>query len=541
MSIEALSRPADRTDTQTEWWRGAVIYHVYPLSFADSNGDGYGDLQGVAAKLDYIQSLGVDAIWLSPFYKSPMRDFGYDVSDYCDVDPLFGTLADFDALVAKAHALGLKIIVDQVYSHTSAQHSWFQESRSDRCNAKADWYVWADAKGDGSPPTNWQSVFAGSAWTWDARRRQYYLHNFDTNQPDLNLHNPDVQDALLAVAQFWLDRGVDGFRLDAINFGMHDPMLRDNPPVLGEAKRNRPFDFQHHIYNQSHPDIPMFLTRVRALAERRGAMFLVAEVGGEQADAEMKSYTQGADRLHSAYGFQYLYADQLTPGLVRDACERWRGAPDEGWPSWAFSNHDAPRVVSRWAKNWDEQAFAKQALLLLITLRGSVFVYQGEELGLPQGDVPHEALRDPEAIANWPHTLGRDGARTPLPWRAEAANAGFSSGAPWLPLDPGHRPLAVDTQELDKESTLRFARRAIGLRRRFPELRTGALHMEEAPDPLLVFTRGRGEQALYCAFNLGPRALRWALPEGWEIIEAVNFDPNSGELYGHAGLVARRR
>jgi alpha-glucosidase len=537
-----MTRQEDRTATDHEWWRGAVIYHVYPLSFADSNDDGFGDLRGVTHRLDYIKSLGVDAIWLSPFYTSPMRDFGYDVSDYCDVDPTFGTLADFDAMVARAHALGLKVIVDQVYSHTSSEHPWFQESRRDRTNPKADWYVWADAKADGSPPTNWQSVFKASAWTWDARRRQYYLNNFQSDQPDLNAHNPEVQDALLSVAQFWLDRGVDGFRLDAINFAMHDPELRDNPPVVGEAKRLRPFDFQHHFHNQSHPDIPKFLARIRALTEAHGKVFLVAEVGGEQADAEMKLYTRGPDKLHSAYGFQYLYADRLTPALVRECSDRWPDKSDEGWPSWAFSNHDAPRVVSRWANNRDEVAFAKLALLLLMSLRGSVFLYQGEELGLPQGDVPLESLRDPEAIANWPHTLGRDGARTPMPWEADAPNAGFSRGAPWLPVDPTHRALAVDLQEQDDASILQFARKAIKLRRQFPALRTGAIRMLDAPEPILAFVRGEGGDAVLCAFNLSARTAAWK-PEGrWDIVEAINAPAElSGDLPALAGLVARRR
>lgn len=542
MSIEALSRTDALSGADAEWWRGATIYHVYPLSFADSNNDGYGDLRGVTGKLDYIASLGVDAVWLSPFYTSPMRDFGYDVSDYCDVDPRFGSLADFDTLVARAHGLGLKVIVDQVYSHTSTEHAWFKESRRDRTNPKADWYVWADAKADGSPPTNWQSVFKAAAWTWDARRRQYYLHNFQPDQPDLNVRNPQVQEALLQVARFWLDRGVDGFRLDAINFAMHDPELRNNPPVIGEAKRLRPFDFQHHLYNQSHPDIPKFLTRVRRLTEERGAIFLVAEVGGEQAEKEMKLYTEGADRLHSAYGFQYLYADKLTADLVRACSGSWPGVSGEGWPSWAFSNHDAPRVVSRWANNRDEIAFAKQALLLLLTVRGTVFLYQGEELGLPQGYVPPDDLRDPEAIANWPHTLGRDGARTPIPWRANALNAGFSTAKPWLPVDPTHHALAVDVQERDPASTLAFARKAIALRRRFPALRTGAMTLLDTPDPVLAFTRGEGAEALLCAFNLGTRRASWAMPHGWTVVESINLpSPTAGELPGLAGLVARRQ
>ncbi len=537
-----MPRQDDCAAAGSEWWRGAVIYHVYPLSFADSNDDGYGDLRGVTQRLEYIKSLGVDAIWLSPFYTSPMRDFGYDVSDYCDVDPIFGALADFDEMVSRAHSLGLKVIVDQVYSHTSIEHPWFQESRRDRTNSKANWYVWADAKPDGSPPTNWQSVFKASAWTWDARRRQYYLNNFQSDQPDLNVHEKEVQDALLGVAQFWLDRGVDGFRLDAINFAMHDPELRDNPPVVGEAKRLRPFDFQHHFFNQSHPDIPKFLARVRALTESRGKIFLVAEVGGEQAESEMKLYTQGCDRLHSAYGFQYLYADRLSAELVRACSERWQDREGEGWPSWAFSNHDAPRVVSRWANNRDEVSFAKLALLLLVTLRGSIFLYQGEELGLPQGDIPVESLRDPEAIANWPHTLGRDGARTPIPWIAKAPNAGFSNGTPWLPVDPTHRTLAVDAQERDPTSTLHFARRAIALRRQFRALKTGRINMLDAPEPVLAFMRGDGDDALLCAFNLGARRVAWSPGGRWQVVEAINAPPAlSGELPGLAGIVAKRQ
>ncbi len=542
MTIQTLPRKEGSTPADAEWWRGAVIYHVYPLSFADSNDDGFGDLRGVTERLDYIKSLGVDAVWLSPFYTSPMRDFGYDVSDYCDVDRTFGDLADFDELIERAHALGLKVIVDQVYSHTSNQHPWFEESRRDSANPKADWYVWADAKADGSPPTNWQSVFKGPAWTWDARRRQYYLANFQAEQPDLNVHHPAVQQALLDVARFWLERGVDGFRFDAINFAMHDPALRDNPPVIGEAKRTRPFDFQHHFYNQSHPDIPKFLARARALADTYGAHFLVAEVGGEQADHEMKLYTQGDDRLHSAYGFHYLYADQLTPNLVRACSDNWPGQRDEGWPSWAFSNHDAPRVVSRWANKRDEVAFAKQVLLLLIVLRGTVFLYQGEELGLPQGEVPLASLRDPEAIANWPHTLGRDGARTPMPWRRDGQNAGFSRAQPWLPVDSAHRALAVDVQEACSASTLHFARRAIALRRRYPVLRTGALTMLDAPEPIVAFTRGEGRDALLCAFNLGGRAVAWAPTADWEVVKAVNqAETPQSDMPSLAGIIARRR
>ncbi|HEX6374908.1 MAG TPA: alpha-glucosidase [Allosphingosinicella sp.] len=529
-------RGAASTAASGEWWRGAVIYQIYPRSFADSNGDGVGDLPGITERLDHVASLGVDGIWLSPFFTSPMKDFGYDIADYRGVDPVFGTLADFDRLLERAHALGLRVLIDQVYSHSSDQHDWFRESRSSRDNPKADWYVWADAKPDGSPPNNWQSVFHGPSWTWDARRGQYYLHNFLAAQPDLNVHNPEVQEALIATAGFWLDRGVDGFRLDAINFAMHDPLLRDNPPVReGLGRRSRPFDFQHHLHNQSHADIPDFLARLRQTVDEYGAAFTVAEVGGEHADREMKLYTQGPDRLNSAYGFNFLYARALTPDVIGAAMALWPGEAGEGWPSWAFSNHDAPRVVSRWLAGRDPAAFARQAMLLLISLRGNVFLYQGEELGLPQADVPFERLRDPEAIANWPETQGRDGARTPMPWLGDAAYAGFSTAEPWLPVDPAHVPLAVDRQEADPVSMLNLTRRLVALRKAKPVLRTGSLRRVEAPPPLLVFERGDGEERLLCAFNLGDEAIDWVLPAGWRIVERIG-EP----MAPLSGLVAER-
>ncbi|PHS22048.1 MAG: alpha-glucosidase, partial [Robiginitomaculum sp.] len=334
--------PDAKAAAHRPWWRGAVIYQIYPRSFLDTNSDGIGDLRGCIEGLEYIASLGVDGVWISPFFTSPMNDFGYDVADYCDVDPIFGNLEDFDELVEKAHRLNLKVIIDQIYSHTSDAHDWFQESRQDASNAKADWYVWADPKPDGSPPNNWQSVFGGPAWTWEARRGQYYLHNFLRSQPDLNVRRKEVQDSLLKVAKFWLDRGVDGFRLDAINFAMHDPQLRDNPPAPTEGRIiSRPFDLQQHIYNQSHPDILPFLERVRAVVNAYEDRFTVAEVGGSDPIGEMKAFTQDAKRLDSAYSFDFLYADKLTPNKLKSALNTWSETEDEGWPSWAFSNHDS--------------------------------------------------------------------------------------------------------------------------------------------------------------------------------------------------------
>lgn len=496
------------------WWQGAVIYQIYPRSFADSNGDGVGDLPGITARLDHVASLGVDAIWLSPFFTSPMRDFGYDVADYRGVDLIFGTLADFDALVARAHALGLKVIIDQVYSHSSDQHPWFVESRSSKTNPKADWYVWADAKPDGSPPSNWQSVFGGPAWTWDARRCQYYFHNFLREQPDLNFHNPQVVQAMLDTARFWLDRGVDGFRLDALNFTMHDPDLKDNPPVADDRPRTRPFDFQQRIHNQSHEGIPELLEKLQELINEHGDHFTVAEVGGDDADREMKLFTLGARRLNSAYGFTYLYAPELSAQVVRAAIQEWPGGPDEGWPSWAFSNHDAPRHVTRWGEGRDRDRLARLTMLLLTSLRGNIFIYQGEELGLPQAHVPFERLRDPEAIANWPLTLGRDGARTPMPWNARDPWGGFSQVEPWLPMDPAHLPVSVEVQEGDPGSMLQWTRGILRLRHDHPAIRHGDVAIVDTPANVLAFERISDDERLLCVFNLTDDPIAWSPPAG---------------------------
>ncbi|MCP5411981.1 MAG: alpha-glucosidase [Alphaproteobacteria bacterium] len=497
---------------ETPWWRGAVIYQIYPRSFADSNDDGIGDLAGITAHLEHVASLGVDAIWLSPFFASPMTDFGYDVSDYRAVDPMFGTLEDFDALLARAHELGLKVIIDQVYAHTSDQHAWFRESRAMREGDKSDWYVWADPKPDGTPPNNWLSVFYGPCWSWDGRRGQYYLHNFLPSQPNLNVHNPDVQQALFDTARFWLDRGVDGFRLDAINFAMHDPMLTDNPPVTAKtAVLRRPFDYQHHIHNQSQPELMDFVEKLaRVVRDYPGERFTVAEVGGEQALTEMKTLTAGNDLLHTSYGFDFLYAEKLTPKLILSTLEKWSHEEGEGWPSWAFSNHDAPRAVSRWGDGAHQDGWARLLLALLMSLRGNVFLYQGEELGLNQAQIPFERLRDPEAIANWPLTLGRDGARTPMPWAAGQPHGGFSQAEPWLPVPGDHITHAVSVQNADPDSILALARRLVRLRRDTPALRCGDFVPLSLKPPLLGFERLFGDQRVRCLFNLGlqPAAIK---------------------------------
>lgn len=533
------TRPAQTPADDTPWWKGASIYQVYPRSFADSNGDGIGDLAGVTARLEHIASLGVDALWLSPFFPSPMKDFGYDVADYCNVDPIFGTLADFDALIARAHDLGLKVLIDQVFSHSSDQHPWFVDSRSSKASAHADWYVWADAKSDGSPPTNWQSVFGGPAWTWDARRGQYYMHNFLKEQPQLNVHNPKVQQALLHVLGFWLDRGVDGFRMDAVNFAMHDPQLRDNPPAPDTGKpRTRPFDFQLKLHNQSHPDIPGFVEQMRALIDSHGDKFTVAEVGGDDAEREMKLFTSGGTRFDSAYGFDFLYAEKLTPQMVADALLSWPDTPGTGWPSWAFENHDAPRALSRWVDAEHRDAFARMKMLLLVALRGNIFLYQGEELGLPQVDIPFERLQDPEAITNWPLTLSRDGARTPMPWRHSANDLGFGSGDPWLPFGEDHAALSVDVQARDPQSLLNLVRAALQLRKTHPALATGSVAILHCDAQQLAFERVGNGQRIVAVFNMQAEDARWpeGMPTTGEVLIAVN-DAAPGALPGHGALL----
>jgi alpha-glucosidase len=492
-----------------EWWRGAVIYQIYPRSFRDSNGDGVGDLRGITEKLPYVADLGVDGIWLSPFFRSPMKDYGYDVSDYCDVDPLFGTLADFDALLARAHELGLKVIIDQVYSHTSDEHPWFKESRASRDNPKAQWYVWADAKPDGTPPNNWQSLFGAAAWAWDSRRRQYYLHNFLIEQPDLNVANPKVADALLDAARFWLQRGVDGFRLDVVNFYTHDPLLRDNPVASYRKTPPRPFQFQRQLYSRSQPETLAFVARLRALADSLGGRYLLGEIGDDDPLARQREYTEGENRLHSAYSFFILDARQATAQLFRDAMEGWRGSA--GWPSWSLTNHDVRRYATRFAG--DDPARSRLLMAVLLCLRGAAYLYQGDELGLPNGEVPFERLRDPEAIAFWPNGIGRDGARTPMPWRTDEKMAGFTSAEDaWLPLDPRHRALAAETQRADAGSMFAFTKAMIALRRAHIALREGDWVSRASPQDVLMFERVHADERLLCAFNFTDAETRLAPP-----------------------------
>ncbi|HVR81209.1 MAG TPA: alpha-glucosidase family protein [Luteimonas sp.] len=517
------------------WWRGAVIYQIYPRSFLDTNGDGVGDLPGIIAKLDYVASLGVEAIWISPFFKSPMADFGYDIADYRDVDPLFGTLADFDDLLAKAHGLGIKVMIDQVLSHTSIEHEWFGESRASRDNPKADWYVWADAKPDGSPPNNWLSIFGGVAWQWEPRRGQYYLHNFLASQPDLNFHNPEVRAATLDNVKFWLDRGVDGLRLDAINFCFHDAQLRDNPPKPPELRTGRgfsadnPYAFQYHWHNNTQPENLHFLEQLRTLLDRYPDATTLGEISSEDSLATMGEYVNDR-RLHMGYSFELL-TDDFSAAYIRGTVESLEAKMADGWPCWAISNHDVRRAVTRWGGASASDDLARQLVALVCSLRGSVCLYQGEELGLGEAEVPFESLRDPYGIAFWPSFQGRDGCRTPMPWNGDD-HAGFSAGASWLPIPGEHRGRSVMVQERDPDSVLNGVRRFLRWRKGQPALTLGGIRFVDAPEPILAFTRSLDSDSLLVVFNLSAQPVQWSLPEGMHAQPIVDHGLLSGRAEG---------
>jgi len=493
------------------WWRGGVIYQVYPRSFQDSNGDGIGDLPGILTRLDYIASLGVDCIWLSPIFESPQEDMGYDVSNYTDIDRLFGSIEDFDLLIARAHSLGIKVIVDQVISHSSDKHPWFRESRLSRTNSRADWYVWADPLPDGSPPNNWPSVFGGRAWEWNPTRGQYYLHNFLASQPDLNFHNPVVQDALLDVMRFWLERGVDGFRLDTVNYYFHDAKLRSNPPTKLPGHLPyavNPYDMQEHKYSKSQPENIGFLKRVRSMLDAFPDATSVGEVGDSHKAVQlMAEYTSGGDKLHMCYSFEFLGPD-FSAAHFRGRIEAFFKASKDGWPCWSFSNHDVPRHISRWAPHGaSPAALGRQAAALILSLKGSVCLYQGEELGLPETDLRFEELTDPRGIRFWPEDKGRDGCRTPIPWDTSEPQNGFTTGTPWLPIKPAQAALNVATEEADPESMLHFYRQALAWRRTQDALIDGDIEFLKTAEPVLAFRRTSVQGNVVCIFNLSPTEL----------------------------------
>ena len=487
-----------------EWWRGSVTYQVYPRSFQDDNGDGIGDLKGITRRLDHIAALGVDAVWLSPFFTSPMLDMGYDVSDYKDVDPSFGTLADFDALVARAHELGLKVIIDQVLNHSSDKHPFFAESRKSRTNDKSDWYIWVDPRPDGTPPCNWLSVFGGPAFTWDARRKQYYLHSFLPQQPDFNYRNPDVVDYMEGVLRFWLDRGVDGFRFDTVNYFYKDALFRHDPAdfKVKDQPDGNPYYMQYHIFSKNQPENLGWMERIRRVMDDYDDRATVGEMGEAHHAIRMMGDYTAPGRLHQCYSFEMMGYDYSAAFFRSRISDFFTGAPN-GWPMWAFSNHDVVRQVSRWAKHGVSQdALARQAGALLLSFQGSICLWQGEELGQTDTELAFEELTDPQGINFWPEPIGRDNTRTPMVWDG-SANGGFTGGnvKPWLPVKAPQLARNVASQQGVAGSVLETYRAMLAFRRGSAALIEGRTQFFDLPEPILGFTRG---DDLLCLFNLSP-------------------------------------
>lgn len=476
------------------WWRDGVIYQIYPRSFMDSNGDGIGDLEGIRQRLDYLTWLGVDAIWLSPCFPSPMKDFGYDVADYCDIDPCFGTLADFDRLLADAHARGIRVVLDWVPNHSSDQHPWFRESRSGRESPKRDWYVWRDARPDGSPPNDWLAMFGGRAWEWDEASGQFYLHSFLPEQPDLNWRNPEVERAMHEVLRFWLDRGVDGFRIDVVHKIAKDPELRDNPVREGLPG----YYGQVHVHDENHPDVHQMLRRIRRLLDGYPERMAVGEVYILD-PAEVAKYYGRGDELHLAFNFSFTFSPWSAVSF-RGCVETFENLlPSEAWPDQVLSNHDNSRHATRYDDPLHGEARTRVAAMLLLSLRGTPFLYYGEEIGMRDVPIPDEAIQDPLARNVHPK-LGRDPERTPMQWAA-GPGAGFTTGHPWLPIasDAEHRNVAA--QREDPASLLHLYRELLALRRSTPALHRGSYRSLEAPADVFAYERKAPGSRVVVALN----------------------------------------
>ncbi|MFU8815999.1 MAG: alpha-amylase family glycosyl hydrolase [Pseudomonadales bacterium] len=520
------------------WWQTGVIYQIYPRSFRDANGDGIGDLPGIIDRLDYLsETLAVDAVWLSPFYPSPQADFGYDVAAYCDVDPRFGTLKDFDALVRLAHLRGLKVIIDYVPNHTSDRHPWFVESRSSRCNPKSDWYIWRDPKPDGSPPNNWLSVFGGGAWQWDSVRRQFYLHTFLVEQPDLNWRHPEVEAAMFDVLRFWLDRGVDGFRIDTARAIIKDPELRDNPPNPGGGGYHKPrgeYDSQRHIHDIGHPDVHEVYRKLRVLLEA----YQPPRVGlGEMHLYDwpewVRYYGERLDELHMPINFALLNTPWRADA-VRATVEALEAAlPAGAWPNYVLNNHDEQRFVTRVGR-----LQARVAAVLLLTLRGTPTLYYGEELGMEEVEVPSQRQQDPWGLRSLPQ-LSRDGCRTPMQWNA-SASGGFSSAPPemlWLPLGDDRETANVEHQLEGPHSMLSLYRSLLALRRARPSLHGGSYRtFDPGPDGCFAFLREAGDEATLVALNFTSAALSLWVGERGRLLLSSHLDREGEPAHGYLTL-----
>ncbi len=506
------------------WWRDGVIYQIYPRSFADSNGDGLGDLGGILSHLDYLADLGIDAIWLSPFYPTPDKDFGYDISEYTDVDPRFGSLEEFDRLMAEAHRRGIRIILDLVLNHTSDKHPWFVDSRSSLDNPKRDWYIWRDH------PNNWQASFGGKAWEYDPQTGQYYLHLFTREQPDVNWRNPDVRKAQLDVFRFWLGHGVDGFRLDVFNAYFKHPDLLNNPPKFGL----RGFDRQHHLYDIDQPEMMPFLKEMRQLLDSFPERYAVGETYFASPEKTV-SYC-GPDRLHAAFSFDFTSTNLIypwNPDWIMERVIRREEIFNTGdvWPTTVMSNHDLPRAASRYARGeHDDRAF--QAMALLLTLRGTPFIYYGEEIGMRNIHLRREEILDPPGKKYWPIYKGRDRCRSPMQWN-DSNFAGFSSHSPWLPVHPDYLSRNVSAQQADPNSLFHFTKKVLALRKEIPALCRGDFVPLQASSRMLAYLRRSKEQTVLVAMNFSEWNTKFPVPgERWQMLLTTS-NGTAGTLAPH--------
>jgi alpha-glucosidase len=521
------------------WWQRGVIYQVYPRSFQDSNGDGIGDLKGISLRLEHLVDLGIDAIWISPIYPSPMRDFGYDISEYCDVHPIFGSLADFDALLKLAHARGLKVILDFVPNHTSNEHPWFQESRSSKLHPRRDWYVWRDAKPNGSPPNNWESEFGGPAWSFDKASGQYYYHAYLKQQPDLNWRNPQVEQAMCEVLRFWFDRGVDGFRVDAIHHLHEDEQCRDNPPDPNWRPGMKPKKRWVQSRTIDQPGVHASIRAMRQVADAYADRVMIGEAY-LPIDQLMAYYGADLTGFHLPFNFHLISTD-WKPQAVASLIETYEAAlPVGGWPNWVLGNHDRTRVASRVGR-----AQARVASMLLLTLRGTPTIYQGEEIGMVDTPIPPHLVQDPLEHNVPGFNLGRDPVRTPMPWSSEP-HGGFTEAQPWLPLNADADMLNVATQANDPRSMLSLYRALIRLRRDNDVLSIGDFRLLVVTEHILIYERRLGNQRVVVALNMTGQARSLKFRTGaQEILLSTYLDdhrpPNVDDIHLRAdeGVVLR--
>jgi len=488
------------------WYYGGVIYQIYPRSFQDSNQDGVGDLSGIIQRLDYLSWLGVDAIWLSPIFCSPMVDFGYDVANHIAVDPLFGTLDDFDELVKSAHAHNIRVILDFVPNHTSDQHAWFLESRSSRDNPRRNWYIWEDAKPDGSPPNNWRSEFGGSAWEWDKKTEQYYMHTFAVGQPELNWRNPEVVVAMCDVMRFWLDRGVDGFRVDVIHQLIKDALLRDDPPNPDyNAETDNPYDALIHKYSGYQPDVHELVREFRQIVDAYHECVLIGEIHYYAPSSDIRAFYGKSDEVHLPFNFWLILLNWHMPTLRAfiDDCEDT--VPSFGFPNYVLGNHDVARVATRTGAE-----YIRLAAMLLLTLRGTAFIYYGDEIGMQNVDIPPDKVRDVRGLNVAGHN--RDPARTPMQWD-DSVNAGFSESEPWLPIDNNFTEQNVANLMKDEQSVLHLYQQLIHLRKQNPALLQGDYRVVLPNHRCWVFLRQTATHRVLVALNFSDEACDLHIPE----------------------------